>query len=79
MHEHSDATPGYDYALYGLYALSALVLLAVYREPIATTLRDSVRWYRANRPVPKASSIRPLTGRLWHDVREAVDNARRHD
>lgn len=71
MYENSRTT---DTALAICYALTAVILLAIYRDPLSAMARDMTRWY-VNR-APNIRSIRRLQGRMWADVNEAVDNAR---
>lgn len=59
-------------ALASCYVVSAVVIVAVYREPIAALGRDVGRWLR--QPA-RTASVRRMGGKLWLDVNEAIDDA----
>lgn len=56
------------------YGATALVIVAVYREPIAALLHAVGGWYR-QRANDAPRSIRGFSGRLWSDVNGAIDDA----
>lgn len=56
------------------YLASAAVIVAVYREPLAALTREIRAWsHDAMRS--RYVSVRGLRGKLWSDVREAIDDA----
>lgn len=55
------------------YAVAALVLVAVYREPLTVLARDVARW-NARQWTPRAVTVRHLGGKLWNDVNSAIDH-----
>lgn len=57
-------------ALAACYIASAVVIVALYREPISQLCGDIGRWL-----APRFISARSIPGKLGIDVREALDNA----
>lgn len=74
MNERRDAYDLASVAMALSYVASAIVIIAVYRAPIVAMATEARGWYRAQQ-ASGARSIRGLSGRLWNDVREAIDNA----
>jgi hypothetical protein len=73
MHTHDEGDYS-DMALALVYVVTAAVLVAIYREPLCALARETSEWYRrqwAAQPL----SIRWFRGKLWEDVRKAVDDA----
>lgn len=58
-------------ALLTCYVASAVVIVAVYREPIRAMAADITSWYRAQQE-SGTRSIMGMRGRLWDDVRDAL-------
>lgn len=61
-----------DTALALCYAISAVVIVALYRDPLAALGRDVGRWY-ARQAISRPMSVRWFRGRLWADVNAAID------
>lgn len=73
-HERDSLDTLRDAALVACYALTAAVIITVYREPLRVFAGAVGEWYRRNNPHGVAS-IRALQGALWNDVRDALRNA----
>lgn len=63
-----------DAALVACYALTAVIIVTVYREPLRIVFSEVGKWYRSNNPHGVAS-IQGLSGALWRDVRQALKDA----
>lgn len=55
------------------YISGAVVIVAVYREPLRDLFAPILRALKPR--VSSVRSIRPLRGKLWSDVKDAIDNA----
>lgn len=56
------------------YLASAAVIVAVYREPLAALTREICAW-SGDAFRPRLVNVRKLSGKLWRDVGEAIDDA----
>jgi len=65
-----------NYALAACYLAAAIGTIAVYRAPLREMALEIRAWYRANQPTMPVS-IRYERGKLWDDVREALEIASR--